>query len=414
MTAFSGYKLKTRQHISKMILKTYFLKNFTGTLLFLAFLSLSCNSQNSSGDEIQNDGLPVVINGTLKSNLVDKIYLEKMNERNIPTRIDSSLISPDLHFSFNTTIPEPGIYQVNIEGQQVIGLILDGGETITITADGAASPDKMPEFKIEGVPNIDKFNTIMTEVQNFGKLRQSLEEEFQKTKNPKQQEELRQQYQMSFNNHRETIKPMIADLGTSLTGIIAANNFLNPEVDGVFLNELKDKIVSEGKTHHFANIFVQTMQRQSAGTEGSPAPDFDLVNLKGEKVKLSEMRGKTVIIDFWATWCGPCISSFPGMKLAKEKYANNPDVQFLFVNTFERVSEEQWKGHVQNFIDKRGFQYLNPTLDIGNQTAMAYGVEGIPAKFCIDENGNIKHKSTGFLGSSDAVYAEMVEWVEGK
>ncbi len=148
--------------------------------------------------------------------------------------------------------------------------------------------------------------------------------------------------------------------------------------------------------------------------EGSPAPDFDLVNLKGEKVKLSDMRGKTVILDFWATWCGPCIRSFPGMKMAQEKYASNPNVEFLFINTFERVDPGQWKGHVQSFVDNRGFQFLNPPLDIGNQTALAYGVDGIPAKFCIDPNGNIRKKSTGFLGSSEAVYKEMVEWVESK
>jgi thiol-disulfide isomerase/thioredoxin len=292
--------------------------------------------------------------------------------------------------------------------------MVDGGEIISIEADGEANPDKMPEFKITGAPNMDKFNGIMTEVQNFGKLRQSLEADFKVAKSAKDQEELRQQYQMAFNNHRETIKPIIAILGASLPGIIAANNFLTPEADGLFLNELKSKILSEGKTHYFANLFIQTIDRQSDGQEGTMAPDFDLVNLKGEKVKLSEMRGKTVILDFWATWCGPCISSFPGMKKAQEKYASNPKVEFLFINTFERVAEDQWKSHVQNFVNKRGFDYLNPPLDFGNTTALAYGVEGIPAKFCIDAEGKIKHKSTGYLGSSDAVYSEMVEWVDGK
>ncbi|AWW00675.1 TlpA disulfide reductase family protein [Arcticibacterium luteifluviistationis] len=400
-----------------MNIKKYLLKTFSATFLFLALFSFSCNSQNNTDSALEttaNKSLPIVINGTLKNNLVDKVYLERMSERNIPTRVDSSDISSDLKFHFDTTIPEPGIYQINIEGQQVIGLILDGGETLDVVADGLASPDKMPEYTVTGSKNIDTFNKIMTEVQNFGKLRQSLETDFQNAKNAKAQEELRGQYQMALNNNRETIKPMISDLGTSLPGIIAANNFLTPELDAPFLSELKDKLIAEGRDHAFAKIFIETIDRKSAGMEGSAAPDFDLVNLKGEQVKLSDMRGKTVIIDFWATWCGPCIRSFPGMKKAQEKYADNEDVQFLFINTFERVSEEQWKSHVQSFVEKRNYQYLNPTLDIGNNTALAYGVEGIPAKFCIDGDGNIKHKSTGFLGSSEAVYDEMVEWVEGK
>jgi thiol-disulfide isomerase/thioredoxin len=397
-----------------MTIKNRLTKSLSGTLFLISLFSFSCSSQDNAENSKTANQLSLIIKGTLKSKAVDIVYLERMNERNIPTRVDSSKVNNALNFSFNTKVPEPGIYQVNMEGQQVIGLIIDGGENITIEADGEASPDKMPQFTITGAPNIDKFNIIMTEVQNFSKLRQSLEEEFKLAKNPKDQDELRQQYQISFNNHRETIKPMIAQLGTSLPGIIAANNFLTPEMDGEFLNELKDKLNAEGKTHYFAKLFTQTIASQSIGQEGTVAPDFDLVNLKGEKVKLSEMRGKTVIIDFWATWCGPCIKSFPGMKQAKDKFANNKDVEFLFINTFERVPEEQWKGHVQDFVSKRGFEYLNPTLDIGNNTAMAYGVEGIPAKFCIDPKGNIKHKSTGFMGSSEAVYAEMVEWVEGK
>jgi thiol-disulfide isomerase/thioredoxin len=407
----TGYK---KTILATMTIKNRFAKSLSGTLFLISLFSFSCSSQNNAENPGNSEQLSLIINGTLKSNLADKVYLERMNERNIPTRVDSSKITNDLKFSFNTKVPEPGIYQVNIEGQQVIGLIIDGGENITIEADGEANPDVMPKFTITGAPNIDKFNVVMAEVQNFGKLRQSLEEEFKLAKNPKAQDELRQQYQMAFNNHRETIKPLITALGTSLPGIIAANNFLSPETDGEYLNQLKDKLNAEGKTHYFANLFTQTIARQSAGMEGSAAPDFDLVNLKGEKVKLSEMRGKTVIIDFWATWCGPCIKSFPGMKQAKDKFANNKNVEFLFINTFERVPENQWKGHVQDFVTKRGFEYLNPTLDIGNNTAMAYGVEGIPAKFCIDPNGNIKHKSTGFMGTSEAVYAEMVEWVEGK
>lgn len=387
-------------------------QNLFLTLITFTFFSFSCNSQDNAGSGTE-EPLRLVIDGTVSSDIPEKVYLERMNERNLASKIDSVEIGSDKTFKFNTAISQPGIYQLNIDEQQVIGLIIDGGEHLTVTADGEAYPDKVPEYTVTGSENIDRFNAVLKEAQNFGQLRASLEEEF-KTANPKKQQELREQYQMSFNNHRETIKPIISEMGTSLAGIIAANNFLNAELDGQFLVDLKNKLIAEGKNHQFAQLFIQTINQQTVGSEGSIAPDFELTSISGEKVKLSDLRGKTVILDFWATWCGPCIRSFPGMKQAKDKYADNPDVEFLFINTFERVGEDQWNSHVQNFITQRGFQYLNPPLDIGNATALAYGVEGIPAKFCIDPEGKIKHKSTGFLGSSEAVYKEMVEWVEGK
>lgn len=380
------------------------------TLFAIATLSFSCNSQENKSSEAT---IPVSITGSIKSDYPKKVYLERMNERSIATRIDSVAINGDQTFSLNSGIPEPGIYQINFDDQQVIGLLLDGNEKLVITADGEMTDGQPANFKVEGSPNMLKFNAVMNEMNLFNQKKGEMEQLFQNAKE-REKDEIRKQYQATNDAFRSKIKPLIAEMGTSMGAIIAANNFLVPELDGEFLNELANKLKAEKIEHYYATLFLNTLARKSAGKEGSIAPDFELTTLDGKKVKLSDLKGKKVILDFWATWCGPCIMSFPGMKQAKEKYANNPDVAFLFINTFERVSQDQWQSHVAAFIEKRQFQYLNPILDIGNATALNYGVEGIPAKFCIGPDGKIIHKSTGYLGSSDAVYKEMVEWIDGK
>ena len=134
------------------------------------------------------------------------------------------------------------------------------------------------------------------------------------------------------------------------------------------------------------------------------APDFSLEDLEGNTVSLADLKGKTLILDFWATWCGPCIRAFPGMQKAVDKFKDNDSVKFLFINTWERG--EGVKEKVANFIKEKEVTF-HVLMDSESKVVEAYGVEGIPTKFVVDKNGKIRFKSVGFSGDDQKLVDEL-------
>ncbi len=145
-----------------------------------------------------------------------------------------------------------------------------------------------------------------------------------------------------------------------------------------------------------------------------PAPAFELKDLEGKVVKLSDYKGKVVILDFWATWCGPCLGSFPGMKKLVEEYQKDPGVAFVFINTWQDEANKEQV--VREFLEKNQYPFY-VLMDSEDKVVADYGVSGIPTKFVIDPKGKIRFKSVGFEGDTEKMVKEvklMVELARGK
>jgi len=116
--------------------------------------------------------------------------------------------------------------------------------------------------------------------------------------------------------------------------------------------------------------------------KGEPAPDFTLQTYSGQTISLSDLQGKIVLLNFWASWCTPCETEAPAIEAAWQQYKDNDQVIFLGV-----AYADTNKGAGQ-FIKAQGISYLNGP-DLGAKISDAYQVHAVPETYLIDGQGDL-------------------------
>lgn len=178
--------------------------------------------------------------------------------------------------------------------------------------------------------------------------------------------------------------------GNTLMGNLCFYNVLTNQINfgsgideaGPSIEKFKSKVTNK----YFVQKLDQTIEPWLALKKGLDAPDFDAVNREGKPVKLSDLKGKKVYIDVWATWCGPCIKEIPSLKELEKELHEEP-IEFVSVSVDDAKDKEKWL----KFIEKEELKGVQLMADGAFQSdvATSYNIKGIPRFLLIDPEGKI-------------------------
>ena len=154
--------------------------------------------------------------------------------------------------------------------------------------------------------------------------------------------------------------------------------------------ELEAFIAKAGRAPEVANAkkFIADPRRAREAF----APDFSFTTFDGEYVSLEDLRGKVVLVDFWATWCPPCVKATPGLKRLQNKFKEQP---FVILGISADRNRSEW----QSFIVGNSLKWHH-YLDERGQLARSFNIEAFPSYLLLDHDGIVRHTSRGYAGST--------------
>lgn len=174
-------------------------------------------------------------------------------------------------------------------------------------------------------------------------------------------------------------------IGIAVAGIVKSNLENKDEFDNMALGSDVDFLPTE-----------------EGLAKGELSPDFELITLEGEKVKLSDYQGKKVILNFWATWCPPCRAEMPHMQNYFEEHAAGNNVEILAVNL---TTEDRGIDKVRNFVKEYELTFPIP-MDEKGDIGTLYQAVTIPTSYMIDTEGRVQNKVVGPM--NETMMKEMI------
>jgi len=349
-----------------------------GSIVSISMLIFSCK-----------DNSAFTISGTVNNPASLKTVFLLESDSTTTNVVDSTKLSEGGKFQFKHIAPYANLYKLRIGGS-VFDLIAKNGDAIDFSTD---LNDNKHGYTISGSEESEKIQEFNKISNVYTEKNTKLADEYQAKSQAlgKQSDSLMKIYlpvfQKNIADYSAVTLKFMNDNKNSLAGFYAATS-LDPDKYEQQLIAYADQIKDNFKDNAGVRQFIKQMMLVKPVSIGQPAPEFTIIGVDDKPIKLSDYKGKYVMIDFWASWCGPCRQENPNVVAQYAKFKSK-GLNILGISL--DTDKDKWQQAIA--ADNLTWSHGSDLKNFEGSTERLYHIEAIPSNFIIDPQGVIVAKN---------------------
>lgn len=332
------------------------------------------------------------LSGNLTNSKGETLYFEKLGTSKAII-IDSVILDENGHFEFNNYVPKIGFYRIKTNQQNFAMLVLDSADHVTISGN---LKDLGNTYKVQGSEETKLFIDYNEIAKNKDLKLDSLNKAFQSLM-AENKLDAKKMDSLSFifeGPYNKIIQKSTIDLinkinkNTSMYASIMAIQSIDPDNYSDVYRNLDVELTKKFRNDKNVAMFHEFVNKMLSTTIGQIAPEINLPDLNGKDLPLSSFRGKVVLIDFWASWCKPCLAELPNVINIYKKYKNN---NFEIYGVSLDQDRNQWLDAIKK--NNLTWPQVSDLKYWDNVAAKLYNIQSIPYTVLINKEGKIIAKN---------------------
>ncbi|GAB2785158.1 peroxiredoxin [Hymenobacter luteus] len=361
---------------------------YVGALLGMTNACNKNTTPTSSATGAATDASSYQLTGQLQNAPAGtKVYLAELGETQFVSR-DTATVDDKGQFTFSGNLPEAGIYQVKLDEQNQALVALENGRQVQLTGNAQQFSQS---YTVKGSPDSDLLQQISRSMQTSRQQMQRLEQRFNQAAEQNRRDSLAvlQQKALTLQTQGSAgLARLVRQNPNSVVSAFVVTSIINPDDNFALADSVANVLKKNRPDSRFTKALVARLEPLRTTAVGVQAPEISLPSPEGKAVALSSLRGKYVLIDFWASWCGPCRQENPNVVKAYNKFKAKG---FEIYSVSFDQDRGKWLKAIQN--DKLTWTHVSDLKGWESAAGQTYGIKSIPQSYLLDPQGRIIAKN---------------------